>query len=40
MAEADRLFGRDVDLLTPPIRRPSLAERIEREGVVLYDATG
>ena len=37
--EAERLFGRDVDLLTSPIRRPSLAERVRRDGVVLYDAT-
>jgi Predicted nucleotidyltransferases len=37
--EAERLFGRDVDLLTAPIRRPSLAERVRRDGVVLYEAT-
>lgn len=37
-ADAERLFGRDVDLLTAPVRRSSLAERIDREGVVLYDA--
>jgi hypothetical protein len=37
-ADAERLFGRDVDLLTAPVRRASLAERIDREGVVLYDA--
>lgn len=38
MAEADRAFGRDVDLVVAPIRRPSLAQRIDRDGVVLYDA--
>jgi len=38
MADADRLFGRDVDLLTAPVRRASLVERISRDGVVLYDA--
>jgi uncharacterized protein len=37
-ADADRLFGRDVDLLVAPVHRPSLAERIDRDGVVLYDA--
>jgi len=37
-ADAERLFGRDVDLLTAPVRRPSLAQLIDREGVVLYDA--
>jgi predicted nucleotidyltransferase/DNA-binding transcriptional ArsR family regulator len=37
-ADADRLFGRDVDLLMAPVRRSSLAERIDRDGVVLYDA--
>jgi hypothetical protein len=37
-ADADQLFGRDVDLLVAPVRRASLAERIERDGVVLYDA--
>jgi predicted nucleotidyltransferase/DNA-binding transcriptional ArsR family regulator len=37
-ADADQLFGRDVDLLVAPVRRSSLAERIDRDGVVLYDA--
>lgn len=37
-AAVERLFGRDVDLLTAPVRRPSLAERISRDAVVLYDA--
>jgi predicted nucleotidyltransferase len=37
-ADAERLFGRDVDLLMAPVRRPSLTERIDRDGVVLYDA--
>jgi predicted nucleotidyltransferase len=37
--DAERLFGRDVDLLTAPIRRHSLAERVRRDGVVLYGAT-
>jgi len=36
--EAEHLFGRDVDLLTAPVRRPSLAARIEQEAVILYDA--
>jgi len=38
MAEAERLFGRDVDLVMAPVRRASLAQRIGRHGVVLYDA--
>jgi hypothetical protein len=38
MVDADRLFGRDVDLLTAPVRRASVAQRISRDGVVLYDA--
>ena len=38
MADAARLFGRDVDVLTAPVRRASLAHRISRDGVVLYDA--
>lgn len=38
MAESERLFGRDVDLLIAPVRRASLAQRISRDGVVLYDA--
>jgi hypothetical protein len=37
MADVERLFGRDVDLLTAPVRRASLARRISRDGVVLYD---
>ncbi len=37
MADMDRLFGRDVDLLTAPVRRASLAQRISRDGVVLHD---
>ncbi len=37
-AEAERLFGRDVDLVVAPVRRASTAERISRDGVVLYDA--
>lgn len=39
MVEAERLFGRDVDLLAAPIRRQSLAERVMRDAVVLYDAS-
>ena len=38
MADAERLFGRDVDVLMAPVRRASLAQRISRDGVVLYDA--
>ena len=38
IVETERLFGRDVDLLAAPVRRPSLAARIAREAVVLYDA--
>jgi predicted nucleotidyltransferase len=38
MADAERLFGRDVDVLTAPVRRASLAQRISRDGVMLYDA--
>jgi len=37
MADMERLFGRDVDLVTAPVRRASLAQRISREGVVLHD---
>jgi uncharacterized protein len=37
--EAEQLFGRDVDLVTGPVARTSLAKRILRDGVVLYDAT-
>jgi len=39
VADAERLFDRDVDLVTTPLRRPSLAERVKRDGVVLYEAT-
>jgi predicted nucleotidyltransferase len=38
IVETEDLFGRDVDLLTAPVSRPSLAARIAREAVVLYDA--
>ncbi len=38
MADAEQLFGRDVDLVTAPVGRTSLANRITRDGVVLYDA--
>jgi predicted nucleotidyltransferase len=38
IADAEDLFGRDVDLLTAPGGRPALAARIAREAVVLYDA--
>ena len=38
IADAERLFGRDIDLLTAPVRRAALAERISRDGVVVYDA--
>ncbi|MEX1171431.1 MAG: nucleotidyltransferase domain-containing protein, partial [Chloroflexota bacterium] len=38
IGDAERLFGRDVDLLIAPVRRISLAERTRRDGVVLYDA--
>ena len=38
IADAEDLFGRDVDLLTAPVGRPALAARIAREAVVLYDA--
>jgi hypothetical protein len=38
MAEAERLFARDVDLLVAPVRRISLAQQVSRDGVVLYDA--
>ena len=39
MADAEQLFGRDVDLLMAPVRRAALARHISRDGVVLYDAT-
>ena len=35
-ADAEMLFGRDVDLLAAGEARPALAERIAREGVVLH----
>ena len=38
IAEAERLFGRDVDLVTMPLRSCSLVQRINGDGVVLYDA--
>ncbi len=38
MTDAEHLFGRDVDLVTVPVGRTSLANRIKRDGVVLYDA--
>ena len=38
IVDAERIFGHDVDLLTSPVRRPNLLGRIERDGVVLYDA--
>ena len=38
MADLEAQFGRDVDLLTAPVRRPSLEADIRRNGVVLYDA--
>ncbi len=39
IVEAERLFGRDVDIIAAPVRRASLAARIAREAVVLHDAT-
>ena len=38
MKDAARLFDRDVDLVTAPMGRTSFANRIMRDGVVLYDA--
>jgi predicted nucleotidyltransferase len=38
IVDVERLFARDVDLLTAPPRRAALAERISRDAVVLYDA--
>lgn len=38
IADAESLFDRDIDLVTAPVRRTSLAEHIARDGVVLYDA--
>ena len=38
MRDAARLFDRDVDLVTAPVGRTSFANRILRDGVVLYDA--
>lgn len=37
-SEVEDLFARDVDLLAAPIK-PELRARIDRDGVVLYDAT-
>ncbi|MEI7742399.1 MAG: nucleotidyltransferase domain-containing protein [Chloroflexota bacterium] len=39
-AEAERLFDRDVDVVMTPIHRESLARRVERDGVVVYEAAG
>jgi hypothetical protein len=36
LAEAEQLFERDVDLVAHGEARPSVADRIEQEGVVLY----
>ncbi len=36
MADAELLFGRDVDLVAAGEVAPALAERIAREGVVLF----
>ena len=38
ITEAERLFGRDVDLRIAPTRPSSLAQQVSRDGVVLYDA--
>lgn len=38
IADAERLFGRDVDITTTPVRRAALAQGISRDGVVLFDA--
>ena len=38
VADAQSLFGRDVDILVGPPRDRSLGQAIEREGVVLHDA--
>jgi predicted nucleotidyltransferase/biotin operon repressor len=38
IAEAETIFGRDVDLVMSPPRNDSLAGRVKREGVTLYDA--
>jgi hypothetical protein len=40
IADAERLFDRDVDLVAGPITRRALAERIDQDGVVLFDAAG
>jgi len=37
IVDVERLFARDVDLLTAPPRRASRIQRISRDGVVLYD---
>ncbi len=39
IAETERLFGRDVDLLVSPVRQSSLAKRLVRDGVVVFDVT-
>ena len=39
IAEAERLFGRDVDLVTAPVRTRAFAERIAKDGVVLYESS-
>ena len=38
MADVERLFDRDVDLLIAPVRHASLARQIGQDGVVLLDA--
>jgi hypothetical protein len=38
ITDAERLFGRDVDLVTAPVGRKSLYDLIGRDAVVLYDA--
>ncbi len=38
IVDVERLFARDVDLLTAQPRRAAVAERISRDAVVLYDA--
>ena len=39
-AEAEHLFGRDVDVVIAPVRGTALAARIRRDGVVVHDAAG
>jgi predicted nucleotidyltransferase len=36
VADAETLFGRDVDLVAAGELRPALADRIARDGVVLH----